>query len=140
MSMGHKISGCTNIIRCRACYMLGHKERDCPGKELNVFGKIWVPKKRILTVPDTDTTRSTSPCLEDSSTKGPNPGGQSPMAPRDRSTNLPPSPREQPIPPAPMATFELDPARWFPIGHQIIDGGATRLPRTFYTPTTPPHA
>ncbi|KAM0847558.1 hypothetical protein ACQ4PT_054943 [Festuca glaucescens] len=38
-----------------------------------------------------------------------------------------------------MANFELDPTRWVPLGHQIIDGGSTRLPRTFYTPSvTPP--
>jgi hypothetical protein len=37
-----------------------------------------------------------------------------------------------------MATFELDPGRWVPDGFQIIDGGATRLPRTFYSPAIPP--
>jgi hypothetical protein len=37
-----------------------------------------------------------------------------------------------------MANFELDPARWLPQGHQIIDGGAARLPRTFYNALVPP--
>jgi hypothetical protein len=37
-----------------------------------------------------------------------------------------------------MAVFELDPARWVPHGHQIEDGGPTRLPRTFYTPSEDP--
>jgi hypothetical protein len=37
-----------------------------------------------------------------------------------------------------MATFELDPGRWVPDGFQIIDGGAMRLPHTFYSPAIPP--
>jgi hypothetical protein len=37
-----------------------------------------------------------------------------------------------------MANFEVDPAPWLPPGHQIIDGGPTRLPRTFYTPAVRP--
>uniref|UniRef100_A0ACD5VMQ6 Uncharacterized protein n=1 Tax=Avena sativa TaxID=4498 RepID=A0ACD5VMQ6_AVESA len=31
-----------------------------------------------------------------------------------------------------MANFEVEPERWLPWGHQIIDGGGTRLPRTYY--------
>jgi hypothetical protein len=31
-----------------------------------------------------------------------------------------------------MAVFEVDPTPWVPWGHEIIDGGPTRLPRTFY--------
>jgi hypothetical protein len=37
-----------------------------------------------------------------------------------------------------MANFELNPAHWVPEGFQIIDGGPTRLPRTFYTPAVAP--
>jgi hypothetical protein len=37
-----------------------------------------------------------------------------------------------------MANFELGPTRWMPLGHQIIDEGPTRLPRTFYTPSVAP--
>jgi hypothetical protein len=37
-----------------------------------------------------------------------------------------------------MANFELDPAAWLPQGHQIIHGGPTRLPRTFYSPSLAP--
>jgi hypothetical protein len=40
-----------------------------------------------------------------------------------------------PPPPATMANFELDPHRFLPRGHGIIDGGVLRLPRTFVTPT-----
>ncbi|KAM0854125.1 hypothetical protein ACQ4PT_050627 [Festuca glaucescens] len=37
-----------------------------------------------------------------------------------------------------MANFEVDPAPWLPHGHQIIDGGPTRLPQTFYSPSVDP--
>ncbi|KAM0868987.1 hypothetical protein ACQ4PT_040951 [Festuca glaucescens] len=37
-----------------------------------------------------------------------------------------------------MANFELDPTPWIPQGHQIIDGGPNRLPRTFYNPSVLP--
>jgi hypothetical protein len=39
-----------------------------------------------------------------------------------------------------MANFEVDPAHWLPLGHHIIDGGPTRLPRTFYNPSVLPPA
>ena len=32
-----------------------------------------------------------------------------------------------------MAVYELDPHRYLPAGHQIVDGGANRLPHTFFT-------
>jgi hypothetical protein len=31
-----------------------------------------------------------------------------------------------------MSVFEVDPMPWLPSGHQVIDGGLTRLPRTYY--------
>ncbi|KAK1669893.1 hypothetical protein QYE76_058052 [Lolium multiflorum] len=37
-----------------------------------------------------------------------------------------------------MANYEVDPMLWLPHGHQIIDGGPTRLPRTFYSPSVDP--
>ena len=37
-----------------------------------------------------------------------------------------------------MAVFEIDPHRFIPAGFDIEDGGADRLPRTFYTPAVPP--
>ncbi|KAE8794060.1 hypothetical protein D1007_31220 [Hordeum vulgare] len=36
-----------------------------------------------------------------------------------------------------MATFELDPVFFLPPGHNIIDGGPDRLPRTYTTPAVP---
>ena len=37
-----------------------------------------------------------------------------------------------------MANYELDPVPWLPWGHQIIDGGPTRLPCTYYFPAHEP--
>ena len=37
-----------------------------------------------------------------------------------------------------MVVYELDPHRFLPAGHQIIDGVPTRLPRTFVTPAVRP--
>ena len=37
-----------------------------------------------------------------------------------------------------MANYELDPQRFVPAGHHIIDGGDRRLPRTFITPAARP--
>ncbi|KAM0912257.1 hypothetical protein ACQ4PT_012946 [Festuca glaucescens] len=37
-----------------------------------------------------------------------------------------------------MANFEVDPTPWVPWGHQVIDGGPTRLPRSFYFATQDP--
>lgn len=37
-----------------------------------------------------------------------------------------------------MANFELDPERFVPAGHHIVNGGAFQLPRTFITPSARP--
>jgi hypothetical protein len=37
-----------------------------------------------------------------------------------------------------MAVFQVDPAPWLPWGHQVIDGGPTRLPRSYYSPSQDP--
>jgi hypothetical protein len=39
-----------------------------------------------------------------------------------------------------MAVFEVDLLSWLPRGHQIIDGGPTRLPRTYYYASQDPPA
>ena len=36
-----------------------------------------------------------------------------------------------------MASFDLDPEFFLPPGHNIIDGGPDRLPRTYTTPAVP---
>jgi hypothetical protein len=48
------------------------------------------------------------------------------LAVSSSQTRVPP-PQHQEIH-LPMATFEIDPFPWLPWGHQIIDGGVTRLP------------
>lgn len=57
----------------------------------------------------------------------------SPSPPRTPSETPPVTP---PPPPA-MANFELDPEFFLPPGHNIIDGGVDRLPRTYTTPAVP---
>ncbi|KAK1649061.1 hypothetical protein QYE76_066866 [Lolium multiflorum] len=53
--------------------------------------------------------------------------------------SMPSSPPLPPLSSHPaMVNFEVDPAPWLPHGHQIIDGGLTRLPRTFYSPSVDP--
>ena len=37
-----------------------------------------------------------------------------------------------------MVVYEIDPFRFIPAGFDIVDGGADRLSRTFYTPAIPP--
>lgn len=37
-----------------------------------------------------------------------------------------------------MVVYAIDPHRFIPAGFDIEDGGADRLPRTFYTPAAPP--
>ena len=36
-----------------------------------------------------------------------------------------------------MVVYEIDPFRFIPAGFDIVDGGADRLPCTYYTPATP---
>ncbi|KAE8791221.1 hypothetical protein D1007_34350 [Hordeum vulgare] len=56
----------------------------------------------------------------------------SPSHPRTPSETPPTMP-----PPPTMANFELDPEFFLPPGHNIIDGGPGRVPRTYTTPTVP---
>jgi hypothetical protein len=61
--------------------------------------------------------------------------------PSTSTTDIPPpSPPVSPqhIETAAMANLVVDPARWVPLGMQIIDGGPNRLPRTFYNPSVMP--
>uniref|UniRef100_A0ACD5ZVU5 Uncharacterized protein n=1 Tax=Avena sativa TaxID=4498 RepID=A0ACD5ZVU5_AVESA len=39
-----------------------------------------------------------------------------------------------------MVVFEVDPTPWLPWGHQVINGGGTRLPGTYYNSTQDPPA
>ena len=72
----------------------------------------------------TDTTSSEKTLGVDESAPPPNPP--------------PPLPSDKLLRPVCMANFELDPAPWTPAGHEIIDGGPSRLPCTFYSPAVAP--
>jgi hypothetical protein len=53
--------------------------------------------------------------------------------------SLPPPPEtDSSSAPDAMAVFELDPTPWLPWGHQVIDGGNARLPRSYYTLASDP--
>jgi hypothetical protein len=129
LGFGHNKESCSNEIRCRACFFYGHKEKNC----LNKKGKslVWRPKA-------TRQKKTLNP-------KGPIPNlvVSSPLSPApDTLLSSPPSSPDRNSSPraASMAAFELDPARWVPMGHHLVDGGPTRLPRTFYTPSEDPPA
>ena len=129
LGMGHMSDTCTNRIRCRLCFRSGHVKKDCPG--INAGSTVWVPKvpspgfePRALTEPLPDASGSL-PSPPTSTTSPQNQSAQKPQSP-------PPSPAAADTPS--MAVYELDPRRFLPAGHDIIDGGAERLPRTYYTP------
>jgi hypothetical protein len=132
LSMGHKAFYCVKEIRCRACFSYGHVANKCLNKN-NRKAQIWVPKRINATdsvIPQTNPTLSSS-------------AGSPPPRPNQstRTTLLPPPlPSPPPTGPPSMAVFELDPTPWLPLGHQILDGGPARLPRTYYSPAVaPPH-
>jgi hypothetical protein len=126
LGFGHNKESCITEIRCRACFFYGHKEKNC----LNKKGKslVWHPKA-------TQQNKTYNP-------KGPitSLAVSSPLSPAsDTLLSSPPSPDRSTSPSAaPMAAFELDPACWVSMGHHLVDGGPTRLPRTFYTPSEDP--
>jgi hypothetical protein len=134
LSMGHVTKACTNLIRCRACYNYGHIRKNCLNN--NRKGKqCWIPKKVISGQFNLDTTES-SPAVSPS---------PEPFSPRQSTpSDTPPVPPASPSicnlqPPPPMAAYEINPTPWVPNGQQVLDGGPTRLPQTFYTPSeTPP--
>ncbi|KAM0847559.1 hypothetical protein ACQ4PT_054943 [Festuca glaucescens] len=134
LSMSHEKEKCTNNIRSHFCFRYGHVRKDCLAAKNK---KIWIPK--LVSSGQTCLDSRTGPQLD------------SIVVPTSQVSFAIAPPSPIPIHPPPsfssallrtpmaMANFELDPTRWVPLGHQIIDGGSTRLPRTFYTPSvTPP--
>jgi hypothetical protein len=124
LSMAHDRPTCTNKVQCRSCFHYGHVKKNCFAAKNR---QTWVEKKG-------KSGQSSLDCSD-----------CSPLAkPAVSSPDSPSKPISQPpplliLPPEPaMANFELDPARWVPLGHQIVDRGPTRLPRTFYTPAIMP--
>jgi hypothetical protein len=128
LSFKHDTIDCSNQIRCRKCYKYGHIRRNCFGS-INQ-NRVWVVKNKQL-ASDTTGSESFSKGAVSSSPK---------INLSDTKPSSPLSPLPPPLPThlLPMTNFELNPARWVPEGFQIIDGGPTRLPCTFYTPAVAP--
>jgi hypothetical protein len=153
LSMSHSTNDCTNEVRCRACFNYGHIKRNClKGKEK--ARQIWVQKRPNLESPDV-------PNKEDLSLTAGTPGVSTPTPTTLSSYQIHSSVQANPrkiLPPSAvlgsasktedssasedfgsMAVFEVDPTPWLPWGHHIIDGGDTRLPRSYYfAPQEPP--
>ncbi|KAM0894957.1 hypothetical protein ACQ4PT_024153 [Festuca glaucescens] len=129
LHMGHQTKDCTNDIRCRACFSYGHIKKNCLGAKQK-SAQIWVPKRTkadfALNTAEISLTEAAVPPSTSfivnplESKQGPS---ASPKPPPDLA--VPASSEE-------MVVFEVDPLPWLPWGHQIIDGGPTRLSRTYY--------
>jgi hypothetical protein len=142
LAFGHSKSNCNNKVRCRGCFHYGHVRMDCHKDKSK---QRWVPKRNIS---DQSPTGDVSVSLDTESLAHIDPLLEtSPVLPPLSLTvpNFKPAPTPNPTsPPRPesssptMVNFELDPAYWMPQGHQVIDGGPTRLPRSFYLPSTAP--
>jgi hypothetical protein len=124
LSMAHDRPACTNKVWCRSCFHYGHVKKNCFAAKNR---QTWVAKKGKSghsSLDCSDCTPQTKPAI--SSPESPT----KPICQPPPLSILPPKPA--------MANFEIDPARWVPLGQQIVDGGPTRLPRTFYTPAVAP--
>jgi hypothetical protein len=143
LSFSHEIKDCPNKIRCRACYNYGHIKKNCLTTKLKSSQR-WIRKQTTTTnsgnshCPNLETPDATysriqtgvgiPPPFAHTSQPPPNPVVSSPS---QEEPGLTDSGDE-------LAVFEVDPTPWLPWGHHIIDGGATRLPRSYYFPTTDP--
>jgi hypothetical protein len=122
--MAHDRPACTSKVRCHSCFHYGHVRKKCFASKNR---QTWVAKKG----------KSGQSCLDYSDC----PPLAKPVVSFPDSPTKPitqPPPLLSPPPKPAMANFELDPAHWVPLGHQIVYGGPTRLPRTFYTPAMAP--
>jgi hypothetical protein len=141
LSLKHESKDCTFDIRCRSCFNYGHIRKNCLNRNMH---KVWVPKdKSVARIVINDQRESvsnagshpTTPASFNSSCLSSSKGSLS--SPRENHTSS-----AAPSPPAPsvsaMAVFEVDPTPWLPWGHQIIDGGPMRLPRTYYNAAQDP--
>jgi hypothetical protein len=132
LSMGHPTTDCTNEIRCQSCFSYGHVRKKCLAAKSRC--KAWVPKK-------TQSGTSSGTCTDKDKVVS----GVAVSASTSFNAHLgslqqsiehinPVSPPVSTCPsssPA-MAVLEVDPTPWLPWGHELIDGGPTRLPRTYY--------
>ncbi|KAM0870932.1 hypothetical protein ACQ4PT_039719 [Festuca glaucescens] len=132
LRMGHTVSECTFDIRCRACFSYGHIAKACLSKAKEKKKQIWVPK-RVGTGIGTESPGNITDYTMDVPSSIP-PQQSSPPPP---PSSVPPPTSSQA---ESMAVFEVDPMPWLPWGHQVIDGGPTRLPRTYYYAAEDPPA
>ncbi|KAM0852493.1 hypothetical protein ACQ4PT_051714 [Festuca glaucescens] len=134
LRMGHNSKDYVNDIRCWACFSYGHIAKQCLNKQGNKY-YVWVPKRASGDAGLLDSRKLPALSSSDDSPKSTlKQSAQAAPPPLTCSPQAPPPAEENP----PMAVFELDPTPWLPLGHQIIDGGPTRLPRTYYTLAVPP--
>ena len=132
LGMGHCLEHCTNLVRCRKCFRSGHVKKDCTRSPPNI--KLWVPKTRAPSIEPRAFNRkldaSSSTASSASSDRSPPKSLASSASPtkppspsQPRSPALSPPPILAPAPPSSMAVYELDPRRFLPAGHDIVDGG-----------------
>src|ERR1041385_1260251 len=125
----HLSSACPSTRVCMARNRVGHRRRDCD-LIARQEGRVWRPVSTQLHIESTPVhigTCASSPCLVNSHSSN----EKTPLA-----SCAPPPSFESPLPRSkstPMAIYKVDPHRFLPAGHVIVDGGPTRLPRTFVT-------
>jgi hypothetical protein len=136
LSLKHESKDCTSDIRCRSCFNYGHIRKNCLNRSMH---KVWVPKDKsaVRTIINDQResvsnagSHPTTPAPFNSSCMSSSQGSLSPPRENHPSVAAPSTPT--------MAVFEVDPTSWLPWGHQIIDGGPMRLPRTYYNAAQDP--
>jgi hypothetical protein len=144
LSFSHETKGCTNQIRCRGCYNYGHIRKNCLKNRFN-SDRRWIPRqtpseagKGISVLDSTGDTYPPVQTVHDISHHNLNASAPYLLTPvsgvstPSQPETSPPGCSDQ------MAAFEVDPTPWLPWGHQVIDGGGTHLPRSYYYPVTDP--
>ena len=148
LEKGHFASACTSTLWCISCLRSGHVKKDC-NKFARILGLVWQAKP--VNAPSSEarcgniSLTNLLPNLDLPCTSAFTPSSSSispgPKTPPTSPPATPPPPLHSPSLeaelPTPMANFHLDPLRYVPAGHHIVDGGEDRLPRTFVTPHTP---
>jgi hypothetical protein len=134
--MGHITADCTNDIRCRVCFNYGHVRKNCLTYKRK-SAQTWIPKQGSDSIPVKETEDSAVPPSDSLLLN--------PLETRHSRQHInhkqPPDPvASSPSSAETMAVFEVDPVPWLPWGHQVIDGGPTRLPRSYYYAAQDPPA
>ncbi|KAK1615922.1 hypothetical protein QYE76_021439 [Lolium multiflorum] len=129
LSMGHDSKACTKRVRCRFCFRSGHFRKTCLD---------WLRQKNQRWVPKVGLPPHIPPDTGPSAVSTPVPGSQDTLIAEAEPCPCPTPPPADSSTSVAMANFELNPSRWVPHGFHIIDGGPTRLPRTFYNATVAP--